>query len=431
MTKLTTPAEHVITTSEPASCADEHAASPMQRQVDTSPRQAMQEVRLTQLKENASSKHKPNGLPSQLQAGIETLSGMDMSNVVVHRNSTKPAQLNALAYAQGHEIHLGPGQDKHLPHEAWHVAQQKQGRVRATTAAGINDDPGLEREADVMGSRAVKQAVASPMVSVSETSVGKQMPVQRQVRNVTWNTSNVDVPGHQVFNQITNNATDIDLTGVNLATLIQNTFIWHGGNAERVNDVTATTKAGRPNGAGNGTSDTSKIGQIGRDEFMLRRGIETNEAFEGGHLVSRALWDANDADVGYMNRSRNLVPMSRGLNIYSYADNIETHMSGNAWRRWTLTPEWEDYSLRERHLAELLGLPLLAGSDGDHALDFTSWLPANVNGAQGGVVRVANENPFLAPAELIDDGAKLADALRNFGLWHYLTADLQDDVENL
>ena len=30
---------------------------------------------------------------------------------------------DALAYAQGSDIHLAPGQEQHLPHEAWHVVQ--------------------------------------------------------------------------------------------------------------------------------------------------------------------------------------------------------------------------------------------------------------------------------------------------------------------
>ena len=101
------------------------------------------------------------GIPSPLKAGIETLSGMDLSDVRVHRNSDKPAQLSALAYAQGNDIHLGPGQEQHLPHEAWHVVQQRQGRVSETVqmaGVGVNDDEGLEREADLMGGRAVSQA---------------------------------------------------------------------------------------------------------------------------------------------------------------------------------------------------------------------------------------------------------------------------------
>lgn len=98
------------------------------------------------------------GMPAQLKAGIEWLSGISMDGVKVHYNSPQPAQLNALAYAQGSDIHLSPGQEAHLPHEAWHVVQQAQGRVAPTRqmkdAVSINDDTSLEREADAMGARA-------------------------------------------------------------------------------------------------------------------------------------------------------------------------------------------------------------------------------------------------------------------------------------
>lgn len=105
---------------------------------------------------------KPNntGLPDQLKSGIESLSGMSMDHVKVHYNSAQPAQLNAHAYAQGSEIHVAPGQEQHLPHEAWHVVQQAQGRVKPTmqmkVGVPINDDAGLESEADVMGAKAVQ-----------------------------------------------------------------------------------------------------------------------------------------------------------------------------------------------------------------------------------------------------------------------------------
>ena len=97
------------------------------------------------------------GLPDSLKGGLEQLSGMDLSALRVHRNSAKPAELKALAYAQGKHIHLGPGQEKHLPHEGWHAVQQMQGRVKPTIQAKgvqINDDEGLEKEADVMGAKA-------------------------------------------------------------------------------------------------------------------------------------------------------------------------------------------------------------------------------------------------------------------------------------
>lgn len=108
--------------------------------------------------ETATAKPNLTGLPDQLKSNIEALSGLSMDAVRVHYNSTKPAQLSALAYAQGTDIHLGPGQEQHLPHEAWHVVQQAQGRVRPTLqmagGVAVNDDSGLETEADVMGAKA-------------------------------------------------------------------------------------------------------------------------------------------------------------------------------------------------------------------------------------------------------------------------------------
>lgn len=99
------------------------------------------------------------GLPAGLRSGVEAMSGMDLSDVQVHRDSDRPAQVNALAYAQGNEVHLGPGQEQHLPHEAWHVVQQRQGRVKPTmqmAGTAINDDAALESEADQMGAQALK-----------------------------------------------------------------------------------------------------------------------------------------------------------------------------------------------------------------------------------------------------------------------------------
>ncbi|ERJ59851.1 eCIS core domain-containing protein [Sphingobacterium paucimobilis] len=98
------------------------------------------------------------GLPDNLKNGIESLSGYSMDDVKVHYNSVKPAQLQAHAYAQGTDIHVAPGQEKHLPHEAWHVVQQKQGRVKPTLQMkgniAVNDNEALEKEADVMGAKA-------------------------------------------------------------------------------------------------------------------------------------------------------------------------------------------------------------------------------------------------------------------------------------
>ena len=109
--------------------------------------------------EDESLQMKPNntGLPNNLKAGVENLSGYSLDDVKVHYNSSQPATVQALAYTQGTDIHVAPGQEQHLPHEAWHVAQQMAGRVEPTTEVGgmpVNDNAGLEHEADVMGSKA-------------------------------------------------------------------------------------------------------------------------------------------------------------------------------------------------------------------------------------------------------------------------------------
>ena len=123
------------------------------------------------------------GLPNQLKSGIESLSGMSMDHIKVHYNSDKPAQLQAHAYAQGNEIHIGTGQEKHLPHEAWHVVQQAQGRVKSTLqmkgGISINNDIGLEKEADLMGEQALKTQLKSNLPSRS-TKASAQI-VQRTV----------------------------------------------------------------------------------------------------------------------------------------------------------------------------------------------------------------------------------------------------------
>lgn len=131
------------------------------------------------------------GLPDNLKAGVENLSGYSMDDVKVHYNSAKPAQLQALAYAQGTDIHLAPGQEKHLPHEAWHVVQQKQGRVKPTVqmkgSVNVNDDKGLEREADVMGSKIFLPPPKKFSKYAMNKTISKSLQIQTVQRKVYLN----------------------------------------------------------------------------------------------------------------------------------------------------------------------------------------------------------------------------------------------------
>ncbi|WP_248277093.1 DUF4157 domain-containing protein [Chitinophaga sp. Ak27] len=129
-------------------------------------------------------KENNTGLHDSLKSGIEHLSGYSMDDVKVHYNSDKPAQLQALAYAQGTDIHLAPGQEKHLPHEAWHVVQQKQGRVKPTIqmkeGINVNDDIGLEKEADEMGGKVLQQMNGNRNAGIVNKSVNNKT-IQRQI----------------------------------------------------------------------------------------------------------------------------------------------------------------------------------------------------------------------------------------------------------
>ena len=130
---------------------------------------------------NSKPQQNNNGLPENLKAGVEALSGYSMDDVKVHYNSDKPHQLQALAYAQGTDIHVGPGQEKHLPHEAWHVVQQKQGRVQPTMqmkqGIAVNDDKGLEYESDVMGEKALTAVKNNTLQFKSENLSPQAVPV--------------------------------------------------------------------------------------------------------------------------------------------------------------------------------------------------------------------------------------------------------------
>jgi len=123
---------------------------------------------------NLDSRQNSPDMPDNLKSGLEELSGIDLSDIRVHQNSNKPQQIGALAYTQGNDIYIAPGQEKHLPHEGWHAVQQKQGRVEPTTqmktGVPVNDDGGLEKEADIMGSKAVQLGSQSTSLELKETS---------------------------------------------------------------------------------------------------------------------------------------------------------------------------------------------------------------------------------------------------------------------
>ncbi len=168
---------------------------------------------------NSGASDNRTGMPGHLKSGLESLSGMSMEDVRVHYHSSKPAAMHAHAFAQGTDIHLAPGQEKHLPHEGWHIVQQKQGRVKPTTkvqGVDVNDDACFEKEADVMGEQAAHHYMAQAAAASRQAMVAAQ-PVGQAVRNKAL---------------IQRVAESVMVTGVSHLVKMENKTI-HGGEEER------------------------------------------------------------------------------------------------------------------------------------------------------------------------------------------------------
>jgi hypothetical protein len=126
-------------------------------------------------------------MPAAVQARMEQAFGADFSGVRVHEGA-QASEVGARAYTQGSDIHFAPGAyrpdsrqgQELLGHELTHVLQQRQGRVQASTqyqGVAINDDPGLEREADELGAQAASGASVAMGDAAESTGAGA---VQRQ-----------------------------------------------------------------------------------------------------------------------------------------------------------------------------------------------------------------------------------------------------------
>ncbi|MCB9234973.1 MAG: DUF4157 domain-containing protein [Bacteroidia bacterium] len=123
-----------------------------------------------------------NGLPENVQGKMENSLGSDFSNVNIHENSNSASDMGALAYTQGNDVHFAPGQFKPdtrsgqelIGHELTHVVQQREGNIKPTTEVngqGVNNDKGLEAEADSMGAKAAR-GEATQMKSSGNAGAG-------------------------------------------------------------------------------------------------------------------------------------------------------------------------------------------------------------------------------------------------------------------
>jgi Domain of unknown function (DUF4157) len=107
-------------------------------------------------------------LPEAVRGKMEAALGADFSGVRMHVGP-QAERIGAIAFTMGTDIYFAPGRfqpdtvngQQLLGHELAHVVQQRQGRVRNPTGAGIAvvQDRALEAEADRLGQRAAAHRV--------------------------------------------------------------------------------------------------------------------------------------------------------------------------------------------------------------------------------------------------------------------------------
>jgi len=263
-----------------------------------------------QLAETPAAKPNNTGMPDNLKNGIENLSGFAMDDVKVHYNSPKPAQLSAHAYAQGTDIHVAPGQEQHLPHEAWHVVQQKQGRVQPTMQmknVAVNDDKDLEREADSMGAKAVQMKPTTafkplrklPGNAVAQLTLATVKPdngplrLKQQDHSTIDNFSVMKNPGQLEGDEV---KAEVGYTG------ILNVADWADLGRSPSNYWRAHGYAKTFGGAGTG-ANVGWWPEANETEWTIRE-----QQVRGGESDQNAAWKPHDKEIGLYRVVRNDYP---------------------------------------------------------------------------------------------------------------------------
>ncbi|MBR7747229.1 DUF4157 domain-containing protein [Undibacterium sp. BYS107W] len=284
------------------------------------------------------------GLPKYLKMGIESLSGISMDHVQVHYNSDRPAQLNAYAYAQGSQIHLAHGQEHHLPHEAWHVVQQAQGRVKPTmqmkTGALINDDSGLEAEADKMGMQASNLlGIKNTMQLHSSLPNFSAMPMQLSYKfeKREWGEGNRKMAPKSFEEEgsdgkFTRVEADSELPtaygvlssifGKNLRKEVFKKTSMLASNCTRPHLVSASLER-NVNRDVRGSDDAAivtAIGNLGDEEFLIRNGPSKlrTVSYHGGHFIGNQVMGGDISNVPW-----NVAPQDANNNQFAYNFTIE------------------------------------------------------------------------------------------------------------
>lgn len=324
---------------------------------DNSPRaqqvaqmQAMADQHAVQKKENNT------GLPDNLKSGVENISGYSLDDVKVYYNSPKPAQLQAHAYAQGTDIHVASGQEKHLPHEAWHVVQQKQGRVKPTVQmkgnVNVNDDSGLENEADVMGAKALQlKAATVPLktTGLNSSSEPLQMALYKsaEVKMIeSWNPNSDPWPGTKGDVGIWKDTgavkgSEVTDGGSNLCRAVEKVTddlstkqqmgsphmapkrMGGKGNIDNVRPWKSTFETTHWHGALDGLVMTEFVDNIAKDELFYEH-VEADEGHKKTNVWLKPLQDKHDASEDNADKTKLATYLAHLRNILQWVPDSAT-----------------------------------------------------------------------------------------------------------
>lgn len=369
---------------------------------------------------NALAPGNSNGLPSQLKAGVESLSGVCMDQVQVHYNSDKPAQLNAHAYAQGREIHVASGQEHHLPHEAWHVVQQAQGRVKPTmqlkSGNVINDDLGLEAEADKMGAQAAtiqSSQNTTQLLSYRPSVAAMPMQLSYKFGDKAWVEDDRKLES-KLFKEegsdgkFTRVEADSGLPtaygvlssifGKNLNSDVFKSTSSLSSNCDRPHLVAASLERSQ-NREERGSEDAgivSAIGNLGDEEFMIRNGASSKRAatYHGGHLIGNQILGGDASNVAW-----NVAPQDANNNQFAYNNTIERML-----REATPGTQYSyEVKVAYRSLNYRVNQQMLLDNQIISKLDSTAFweiqIPARIPQLWEATATMTNQGEFASPAK--------------------------------
>ncbi|MEM8961671.1 MAG: DUF4157 domain-containing protein [Acidobacteriota bacterium] len=236
------------------------------------------------------------GLPSSLLARAEGFFRHDFSTIRVHRNSRRPEEIGAIAFAEGEDLHFSPGAfDPHriagerlLGHELAHVVQQREGGLPRLKQDrhGVLDDTRSELEANERADAFTRNTSISPLhgeaadranmpISVASPIIQPMKAGLRPIRHNDFRKPDADYN----FGNTNTSTTTPDAGG---------SFV-----PSKFNPLNLERASGIQNLELNSGDDTLQVSDYD-DSGLLSRTAATNLAPEVDHIVRASDDGAND-----------------------------------------------------------------------------------------------------------------------------------------